>query len=72
MNRVCALGAELLRPAIVKRVELKSGGEQRVVLADDRAVRARWVVDASGVAALLARAACWAVVTRSAAILPPM
>src|ERR1043166_7856984 len=58
LRRAVALGAELWRPAAVKRVELAAGGEQTVVL-NDRTVRARWVVDASGVAALLARQEGW-------------
>src|ERR1043166_8432456 len=58
LRRAVALGAELWRPAAVKRVELAAGVEQTVVL-NDRTVRARWVVDASGVAALLARQEGW-------------
>src|SRR5207247_6230297 len=46
-------GAEVWRPAAVKRVDLVAGGEQTVLLSDERKVRARWVVDGSGVAALL-------------------
>ncbi len=72
LRRAVALGAELRRPARVQRVELTAGGLQTVCV-DDMELRARWVVDASGVAALLARqqdwwqantehptAACWA------------
>jgi flavin-dependent dehydrogenase len=59
LRRAVALGAVLWRPAAVKRVELKPGGEQIIQLADERTVRARWVVDASGVGALLARQEGW-------------
>ncbi len=59
LRRVVALGAELWRPATAKRVKLASGGEQEITLDDNRTIRARWVVDASGVAALLARQEGW-------------
>ncbi len=59
LRRAVALGAQLWRPAAVKRVELQPGGEQTVTLADERTARARWVVDASGVGALLARQEGW-------------
>lgn len=58
----CAAGAELMRPASVQHVELSPGGAQRVTLRSDthtRAITARWVVDASGVSCLLARAHGW-------------
>jgi len=76
LRRAAAAGAGVIRPATVSKVELNPGGEQAVTFSDEtgpRTVRARWVVDASGVAALLARrngwwtpntehptAACWA------------
>jgi flavin-dependent dehydrogenase len=76
LRRACAAGAAVLRPASVSKVELSPGGEQAVTFSQgdaSRTVRARWVIDASGVAALLARkngwwrpnmehptAACWA------------
>ena len=76
LRRACLAGAELCRPASVSEVQLSPGGEQTITLKqgnDSRMVRARWVVDASGVGALLARkngwwkpntahptAACWA------------
>jgi flavin-dependent dehydrogenase len=76
LRRAGEAGAHVVRPAAVSKVELNAGGEQAVTFTDAsgvRTVRARWVVDASGVAALLARkngwwqpnvehptAACWA------------
>lgn len=60
--RRAAAGAEVRRPATVRRVELQPGGEQVVTYdADGRTetARARWVIDASGVAALLARQEGW-------------
>jgi flavin-dependent dehydrogenase len=62
LRRACAAGAELLRPASVTKVELSPGGEQTIVIRHSettQTVRARWVVDASGVAALLARKEGW-------------
>ena len=52
----------LLRPASVIDVQLSPGQEQTITLkngAGSKTVRARWVVDASGVAALLARKEGW-------------
>ena len=51
-----------MRPATFTSVQLESGGEQTLdVKHGDRlqTVRARWIVDASGVAALLARKKGW-------------
>ncbi len=62
LQRACAAGARLLRPASVQEVELNDGGAQRITFREDsgsRTVTARWVVDASGVACLLARANGW-------------
>jgi flavin-dependent dehydrogenase len=62
LRRACAAGAMLLRPAGVAKVELAPGGEQAITFTLDdtsRTVRARWVIDASGVAALLARRNGW-------------
>jgi flavin-dependent dehydrogenase len=62
LRRACEAGAELLRPASVTKVELAAGGEQAVRFTHgemSRTVRARWVIDASGVAALLARKNGW-------------
>lgn len=55
-------GAVVLRPAGVTKIELSPGGEQAVTISrgeTTETVRARWVVDASGVAALLARKNGW-------------
>ena len=62
LRRACMAGAELLRPASVSRVELVAGGEQTLEIkhADGtRTVQARWIVDASGLAAVLARKQGW-------------
>jgi len=62
LRRARAAGATLLRPASVANVELSAGGEQAVTFTsgeESRTVRARWVIDASGVAALLARKNGW-------------
>lgn len=62
LRRACAGGARLLRPASITNVELSPGGEQTLTLRHNgttEAVRARWVVDASGMAAVLARKEGW-------------
>lgn len=62
LRRACAAGAMLLRPATVASVQLNPGGEQVLEVkhgGGTRTVRARWIVDASGVAALLARKNGW-------------
>ncbi|MDB6171521.1 MAG: dependent oxidoreductase [Chthoniobacteraceae bacterium] len=62
LRRAVEAGAELRRPAQVTAVELAAGGEQVVTLREADAsttVRCRWVVDASGFAALLARQQGW-------------
>ncbi|PYJ01145.1 MAG: NAD(P)/FAD-dependent oxidoreductase, partial [Verrucomicrobia bacterium] len=51
LRRAIALGAELLRPASVQRVDLHPGGAQSVSLRRDarsETLRARWIVHASG------------------------
>ena len=58
LRRCVERGAEVWRPARVKRVDLEDGGTQTVMLRTDvgeRAVTCRWVVDATGRNALLAR-----------------
>ena len=59
LRRACVAGAELLRPASVIEVQLSPGGEQTMTCQDtakeSKTVRARWIVDASGMAAVLAR-----------------
>ena len=62
LRRACLAGAKLLRPVSVTKVELNPGGEQAITFRNGDAietVRARWIVDASGVAALLARKEGW-------------
>jgi flavin-dependent dehydrogenase len=62
LRRACAAGAELWRPAAVSKIELHPGGQQLLTVrqgGETRAVLARWLVDASGVAALLARQEGW-------------
>ena len=62
LRRAGLAGAKILRPASVTKVELTPGGEQTITLQHGettQTVRARWVVDASGVAALLARKQGW-------------
>ncbi len=62
LRRAGLAGAQILRPATVRNVELSPGGLQSVELkhaGETRTVKARWVVDASGVAALLARKNGW-------------
>jgi flavin-dependent dehydrogenase len=70
LRRAKELGAEVWRPASVGKVQLNPGGRQQVEvkfqngniqppMAETRTVSARWVVDASGVSALLARQEGW-------------
>ncbi len=63
LARAVTAGAQLLRPVRVTDVTLVSGGEQTVSWASDDGRTgiefARWVIDASGVAALLARKNGW-------------
>jgi len=62
LRRASALGAELWRPANVGRIQLTPGGLQTVEVRRPEQtdqVQARWVVDASGPAALLARQQGW-------------
>jgi flavin-dependent dehydrogenase len=62
LDRAVAAGAILWRPADVGNVELNAGGQQKIDVRVDgqtRSVQARWVLDASGVAALLARRNGW-------------
>jgi flavin-dependent dehydrogenase len=64
LRRAVSLGAELIRPANVCRIELNSGGVQQVTIKraaaeESETFCARWVVDASGVAAVLARQQGW-------------
>jgi flavin-dependent dehydrogenase len=62
LHRATLLGVELWRPVTVVKIQLTPGGLQRIeIKADGRSqeICARWVVDASGVAALLARQEGW-------------
>jgi flavin-dependent dehydrogenase len=62
LRRAQAAGAVLWRPATVNKVTLVAGGEQIVdarVNSEPRRIQARWVVDASGVAAVLGRQEGW-------------
>jgi flavin-dependent dehydrogenase len=62
LRRACAMGAQLWRPATVQKVELVPGGNQKLTVRYQEKiiqVEARWVVDASGVAAVLARQNGW-------------
>jgi flavin-dependent dehydrogenase len=62
LSRAHASGAELWRPASVGKVRLNSGGRQLLEVRHQeqtKEVSARWIVDASGVAALLARQEGW-------------
>jgi flavin-dependent dehydrogenase len=56
------LGAQVRRPAQVQNVELVPGGQQILTIRHQEqteTIRARWVIDASGVAAVLARKNGW-------------
>lgn len=71
LRRAAALGAEVWRPASVGKIQLQAGGRQTVEVkgmagkdaqaagSEVKTVSARWVVDASGVAAMLARQEGW-------------
>lgn len=62
LRRASAAGVEVRRPVTVGKVQLEAGGLQRIeVRAEGRTeeVSARWLIDASGVAALLARQQGW-------------
>ena len=62
LSRAKNLGVKVLRPAGVKSIELQEGGEQTLHVQTEtgnQTLRARWVVDASGVRCLLARENNW-------------
>ena len=63
LQRAIKLGAECRRPAQLFKAALNPGGEQLLTVrtpdGKEEALRARWVVDASGVRALLARQEGW-------------
>ncbi len=62
LRRATAAGARLLRPAAVSDIQLCPGGMQTVTVRHGETtetIEARWLVDASGVACLLARKEGW-------------
>src|SRR5271165_3018185 len=63
LSRAVAEGVELLRPVRVRDVALEEGGTQAVLWCrndgSSGAETARWIIDASGVAALIARKNGW-------------
>lgn len=62
LRRACDNGATLIRPATVSNVKLNPGGEQTLDIKQGdqtQTIRTRWIVDASGMAALLARKNGW-------------
>jgi flavin-dependent dehydrogenase len=62
LRRAVSLGAEIWRPVTVGRIQLNPGGLQKVEIKRENTaqeISARWVIDASGVAALLARQEGW-------------
>lgn len=62
LRRAVEAGAVLLRPATVTGIRLTPGGMQAVEVKQDgvkRELRARWIVDASGLAAMISRKEGW-------------
>lgn len=62
LRRVESAGATVLRPAQVSNIRLTPGGMQAMDLKQGdtkRELHARWIVDASGIAAMLARKEGW-------------
>jgi flavin-dependent dehydrogenase len=62
LRRAGNLGVNILRPVTVLSVDLVAGGNQKVHLREGdvkKTIEARWVVDASGIKAMLARANGW-------------
>jgi flavin-dependent dehydrogenase len=62
LRRAAGAGATVLRPATVSNIRLRPGGMQLVDVKQrdgKRELAARWIVDASGIAALLARKEGW-------------
>ncbi len=62
LRRAVALGAKLWRPATVQKCELNAGALQFLTIKHEdqlHKISARWVVDASGVAAMLSRQNGW-------------
>jgi flavin-dependent dehydrogenase len=62
LRRAVEAGAVIMRPAIVSNVKLEAGGQQTMQVKHGErrlTVSARWIVDASGVSALLSRKQGW-------------
>lgn len=62
LRRAVEAGATVWRPATTTKIELVAGQQQTVTArcgSEERRVLTRWIVDASGVAALLARQGNW-------------
>jgi flavin-dependent dehydrogenase len=62
LRRAQQLGVELWRPASASQIKLNSGGDQTLevrVQEETRFVSTRWIIDASGFAATLARQEGW-------------
>ncbi|MEO7933915.1 MAG: NAD(P)/FAD-dependent oxidoreductase [Chthoniobacterales bacterium] len=62
LRRAGEAGAVIVRPAMVSKVQLQPGGEQTMEVRhkdQTQMVTTRWIVDASGVAAVLARKEGW-------------
>lgn len=62
LRRAGLAGATILRPATVAKIQLHDGGEQTLEIKHGdqrRTVTTRWIVDASGFAAVLARKEGW-------------
>lgn len=63
LTRAAAAGAQLLRPVRARAIALESGGQQTVQWMDHEGrtgrASARWLIDASGFSALLARQHGW-------------
>lgn len=62
LSRAREMGVYIIRPALVKSVDLCAGGKQTLHLQtenSDKTIKARWVIDASGVRCLLARKNNW-------------
>ncbi len=58
LDQAVAAGCELLRPVKVTALDLNEGSEQTLTVQSEnetRAIHARWIVDASGRAAMIAR-----------------
>ncbi len=62
LRRAAEMGAKLWRPATVQKCELNAGAQQFLTVKHNEQthrISARWVVDASGIAAMLSRQNDW-------------